>query len=182
MMKVQIGDLLEVLDQHNSGWTYAKNLSSSSQAGWVPSWMVPSQSSSAQSQPAAAPARPQEAEAVAQVKAASPAPAPTPAPVATPKAVVATPAPAAQSATVVAIAEPAQAEASAEARNILPARCAFTAAAASQLSLAPSELVEVVERHGSGWTYGRKVSGLHSEGPCEGWFPDWVVPKPAGQK
>jgi len=45
------------------------------------------------------------------------------------------------------------------------------------MSLKPADLVEVVERHTSGWTFGRKVA---SSGAvlAEGWFPDWVVQIP----
>ncbi|CAE8674141.1 unnamed protein product, partial [Polarella glacialis] len=39
---VRQGDLIQVLEQHNSGWTYAKilSLADNSTAGWVPSYIV----------------------------------------------------------------------------------------------------------------------------------------------
>jgi len=63
-----------------------------------------------------------------------------------------------------------------ETRPILRACAAFTASSSSQLTLSVADLVEIVERHASGWTYGRKVSDVRGEGAAEGWFPDWVVP------
>jgi len=55
-------------------------------------------------------------------------------------------------------------------------RCctAFVASNASQLSLANADLVEVVERHATGWTYGRKVN-FRGDVQAEGWFPDWAI-------
>lgn len=178
-IKVRTGDLLEVLEQHTSGWSYAKNLSDpSSVVGWIPSWVVPQPPSSSQQQPQ--PRKPEvEVASPVEAPAPAPAPAPTPAPAVLPApapgpvptptpspVLVAAPAPAAV---------PVAAEARSEARPVLRAHCAFSAAAASQLSLSPADLVEVVERHGSGWTYGRKVSGLCGDGAVEGWFPDWAV-------
>mmetsp|Transcript_13071 Transcript_13071/g.46492 ORF Transcript_13071/g.46492 Transcript_13071/m.46492 type:complete len:812 (+) Transcript_13071:118-2553(+) len=143
-LAVKAGDLIGVVEQHTSGWTYAKNLSSSSPSvcGWIPSWLVPQQPAQ---QAEAHPAR-------------AAAPAPAAAQVAAPPAAVA------------GLLAPAS-----EARPVLRCCSAFLATTPSQLTLAASDLVEVVERHGSGWTYGRKVSETPGEGPVEGWFPDWVV-------
>jgi hypothetical protein len=55
-------------------------------------------------------------------------------------------------------------------------KATFAGVGPSQLSLAPGELVEIVERDASGWTYGRKVtraSGPNAP-PVEGWFPEWA--------
>eukprot|EP00746_Dinoflagellata_sp_MGD_P163487 gnl/MRDRNA2_/MRDRNA2_91549_c0_seq1.p1 gnl/MRDRNA2_/MRDRNA2_91549_c0~~gnl/MRDRNA2_/MRDRNA2_91549_c0_seq1.p1 ORF type:complete len:799 (-),score=152.86 gnl/MRDRNA2_/MRDRNA2_91549_c0_seq1:739-3135(-) len=45
---------------------------------------------------------------------------------------------------------------------------AFAATDSSQLTLAAEELVEIIQQHTTGWTYGRKTDGT------EGWFPDWA--------
>ena len=52
----------------------------------------------------------------------------------------------------------------------------FTATLPAQLSLAPNDFVEILQRHASGWTYGRLVSDASgAEAPVsEGWFPDAV--------
>lgn len=53
----------------------------------------------------------------------------------------------------------------------------FSAATPSQLSLALGDLVEIVERDASGWTYGRKAQDGPRQSPVEGWFPDWCTQK-----
>lgn len=65
-------------------------------------------------------------------------------------------------------------------QNVVRAATAsFVATTSSQIALKPNDLVEIVERHSSGWTYGRKVSPtVDPSGAIEGWFPDWVC----GQK
>jgi len=47
MIPVKTGDLIRVLEEHKTGWTYAKNLSlkSGNNTGWVPSWIVPARGS-----------------------------------------------------------------------------------------------------------------------------------------
>eukprot|EP00931_Biecheleriopsis_adriatica_P082832 TRINITY_DN5630_c0_g1_i1.p1 TRINITY_DN5630_c0_g1~~TRINITY_DN5630_c0_g1_i1.p1 ORF type:complete len:796 (-),score=218.01 TRINITY_DN5630_c0_g1_i1:91-2478(-) len=134
-MSVRQGDMIQVLEQHDSGWTYAKNLSKAgnSIAGWVPSWIVQADSAQQAQEPA-------------------------------PEAKTARQAPLQQE-------EPAPAQ---EARNFQRANAAFTASSASQLTLNVGDSVEIVERHASGWTYGRKAS---DSGAIEGWFPDWVCPQ-----
>lgn len=62
-----------------------------------------------------------------------------------------------------------------EAKPVVRASSTFAATSPSQLTLTPADIVEIVERHPSGWTYGRKVSQARGEGAAEGWFPDWVV-------
>mmetsp|Transcript_47567 Transcript_47567/g.85909 ORF Transcript_47567/g.85909 Transcript_47567/m.85909 type:complete len:374 (-) Transcript_47567:82-1203(-) len=54
---------------------------------------------------------------------------------------------------------------------------AFAAQDSSQLSLNVADLVEVIQQHPSGWTYGRKAPCLSpvADSTSEGWFPDWVV-------
>eukprot|EP00448_Togula_jolla_P011337 CAMPEP_0170598378 /NCGR_PEP_ID=MMETSP0224-20130122/16216_1 /TAXON_ID=285029 /ORGANISM="Togula jolla, Strain CCCM 725" /LENGTH=952 /DNA_ID=CAMNT_0010922927 /DNA_START=52 /DNA_END=2910 /DNA_ORIENTATION=+ len=54
----------------------------------------------------------------------------------------------------------------------------FAATSPSQLALAVGDLVEIIERDPSGWTYGRKVCpaaqvSSDSVSALEGWFPDW---------
>lgn len=50
---------------------------------------------------------------------------------------------------------------------VLRATAAFVASEGSQLSLSPDDLVEIVQQHSSGWTFGR-------HGGAEGWFPAWA--------
>merc|ERR1740129_1496948 len=56
------------------------------------------------------------------------------------------------------------------------ATAAFCSASPSQLSMMVGDLVEIIERDSSGWTYGRKVSQhvIDALPAVEGWFPDWV--------
>jgi len=161
MLCVQAGDAVQVLERHTSGWSYCKNLVSSS-TGWAPAWVVQPvhgeeasasiPKARAQEAPTKDPSRTQQtpqlaASPVSQPQAASP--------TATPKA---------------------------PQTMVRAAASAFTAASPSQLTLAQNDLVEIIERHASGWTYGRKVShgqtAADAAAPCEGWFPDWVC----GQK
>lgn len=179
-MKVRTGDVLEVLDRHTTGWTYAKNLTLAG-VGWIPSWVTSTAQPSVESRPAAPQARRQEPEEKAPEVVRQPSP-PRPAAV----VVEATPTPVVTVAPVVAAAtlpdfsaEAPAAPRQEEARTVLPVLCAFAAASKSQLTLAVAELVDIVERHSSGWTYGRKVSDAHAEGPVEGWFPSWVTEQPA---
>lgn len=175
--------MIQVLEQHSSGWTYAKNLSlsSSANAGWVPSWIVQSVPTAA----AEAAAQPKQKAVETQQK-----PQPAPAHVAQAvetqqkpqpaQAQVAQAAPAVQPAPAAQQAEPAQTQPSpvaAETRNVMKANAAFAATSASQLTISVADLVEIVDRHASGWTYGRKVSeaGADAGAGLEGWFPDWVV-------
>jgi len=51
--------------------------------------------------------------------------------------------------------------------SILKAVRAFTAGGPSQLDIKVGESIQVLNKHTSGWTYGRK-------GVSEGWFPQWV--------
>eukprot|EP00442_Polarella_glacialis_P017057 CAMPEP_0115055730 /NCGR_PEP_ID=MMETSP0227-20121206/4807_1 /TAXON_ID=89957 /ORGANISM="Polarella glacialis, Strain CCMP 1383" /LENGTH=850 /DNA_ID=CAMNT_0002440339 /DNA_START=75 /DNA_END=2627 /DNA_ORIENTATION=- len=182
MVTVRQGDLIQVLEQHNSGWTYAKNLSlaGNSTAGWVPSWIVQqaTSSSDAASLKLKAPLQPSLPQ--------------QPKPVAAPVVAPAPVSPAAMQAKERAFVLPVQqqlhispapivptsptAAAAPEApRQILRATAAFAATSASQLTLSVADLVEIVERHGTGWTYGRKAE---LSGAVEGWFPDWVVVPP----
>lgn len=55
-----------------------------------------------------------------------------------------------------------------EAKNVMTVTTAFSATHSSQLSVIPDDLVDIVQRHPSGWTFGRKAD------LSEGWFPDWV--------
>jgi len=207
MVPVQAGDLIKVLEQHSSGWTYAKNmkLPASSNAGWVPSWIVQPVQGTVDATLASKPKVIEPQPATAKEPARSVAPAVRPvataaafAPVAS-VAAVATVAPAAvQPATpavvqqvtpvvvpqpqtvaaVAAVVAPATPAPSTEARAVMRATAPFAATGSSQITLAPEDLVEIVERHTSGWTYGRKVVDAHQSDAgsnIEGWFPDWVV-------
>jgi len=196
MVPAQIGDTIQVLERHGSGWTYCKNLSlpgnAANSTGWAPSWIVAAEGP--ESSNSRKPSRPKEHEAslsspslpqhqqsspspsLAAVKAQesvsvgqqmssqaelhrSPQPAVTAAP--TPQHAMQAavpPAPKAPS-TVVRV-----------------ATAGFSGSSASQLTVNTGDLVEIVESHASGWTYGRKVhshNAAHS-GALEGWFPDWV--------
>jgi hypothetical protein len=186
MVQVRPNDMIQVLERHPSGWAYCKNLSSSSasNAGWAPCWIVQP------AQPAVSPApaveaKPKVAEVAQPVQVAQPtkekvrtpqhatgsavvAPTPTPASIAAAPA-VATVAQAAQQAKLAAP--------QVETRSFLRATSSFNATSPSQLTIVLSDLVEIIERHPTGWTYGRRVC----EAPqaevtaVEGWFPDWVV-------
>mmetsp|Transcript_18519 Transcript_18519/g.43356 ORF Transcript_18519/g.43356 Transcript_18519/m.43356 type:complete len:581 (+) Transcript_18519:96-1838(+) len=48
---------------------------------------------------------------------------------------------------------------------------AFTATEPTQLAIEIGDAIEVIEKHTSGWTYGR----LSSRDSPEGWFPSWVL-------
>jgi len=116
------GDSIEVLQKHDSGWSYGRVYSEGTMAeGWFPSWLVgvkiDAHARSSQSAPI------QKAEAV---------------------------------------------EAKPPIQRF-PVQNAFSASDASQLSLAIGDLVEVIEQHPTGWTFGRLLST-----DKEGWFPDWA--------
>jgi len=86
--------------------------------------------------------------------------------------------PAAESAPAPASTQAAAAAAPKAPQSVLRAAIApFGAATASQLSLAVGDLVEIVERDCSGWTYGRKAQDGSRQGQVEGWFPDWCTQK-----
>lgn len=164
MVPVQAGDLIQVLEEHKSGWTYAKNLNLKvpSNTGWVPSWIVPARGATDPvSQPKPKPAEPQTT-GVQQVQTGF-------------SHTVQQAAPVVQQAPAMQQVQPAVAVAAAtttENRTVVRANDAFVGTSPSQLTLAPADLVEIVERHTSGWTYGRKVTDGSA---VEGWFPDWVV-------
>lgn len=175
MVPVQAGDLIQVLEQHGSGWTYAKNLSlaGNSAAGWIPSWIVQAPSSSpeaAQKTKAAEPAASQQSK--------EPSSAPKPVAEATTSPAHAktgsTAVPASQQVQP-APARPQESPSSEAPKNIVRATAPFSATSASQLTLLLSDQVEIVERHSSGWTYGRKASEAAGGAAAEGWFPDWAV-------
>eukprot|EP00931_Biecheleriopsis_adriatica_P113588 TRINITY_DN886_c0_g2_i1.p1 TRINITY_DN886_c0_g2~~TRINITY_DN886_c0_g2_i1.p1 ORF type:complete len:889 (-),score=246.94 TRINITY_DN886_c0_g2_i1:100-2766(-) len=196
MVQVRPGDMIQVLERHASGWTFCKNISapngSSEAAGWAPSWIVQPLQSAEEEKPPAAQTQPQAASAAKEPQQAAVAAAPTPQHSIAASQPVAASAPASQllqqlqqpqtttqSQTVL---RPAAAEAAAPAaataaapkapQTVVRAAVAtFTSASPSQLSLVAGDLVEIVERDASGWTYGRKVLGA----PVEGWFPDWCT-------
>jgi len=172
MLHIQVGDFVQVLERHASGWSYCRSMANNT-AGWAPNWAVtPPQSDEATSNPAPAPK-------------AAPAPTTAPAPVvqeAAPKEQVLRPAPLAPAPAAMPVATAASAQRPRPAappaapkapKSVVRAASAtFTAVGPAQLSVAVNDLVEIIERHGSGWTYGRKVGG--AENTPEGWFPDWV--------
>lgn len=155
MVPVRQGDLIEVLETHPTGWSYAKNLSNSgTPPGWVPSWIVDASARAKETVDARTDPiskqiivqtrdRDQDVRPTA-VQPAAPAPQP----------VHASPAPV-----------------RAQAQLVQAARD-FASGSDSQMSLSASDYVEIVERHQSGWTFGRKMVGGMSV--SEGWFPDWA--------
>lgn len=208
MVPCQIGDRIQVLERHASGWTYCKNLSlgANSNSGWAPSWIVTpasvEEATSAANRKAKERAKEQEA---AAQPAPAPAPAPSPAaapssflsqskaqdtallpgqqaaskvhrsPQATQPAVAAAPTPqhSMQAAPMAATAMAPKAPSTV----LRAATAAFAGSSASQLTVNAGDLVEIVESHTSGWTYGRKVhptQGSFAGAAVEGWFPDWV--------
>jgi len=145
MVPVRQGDMIEVLETHHTGWSYAKNLSHSSPPGWVPSWIVDSNRDEHRHEPSHV--------AVNQ-------PAVAPAPVAS----------SVMQPTQTAVASPTPVPPQ-RASLVQPSRD-FTSGSDSQMSLSTLDFVEIVERHTSGWTFGRKV--LNGASVSEGWFPDWA--------
>ncbi|CAJ1451379.1 unnamed protein product [Effrenium voratum] len=151
MVPVRLGELVEILETHPTGWSFAKNITTNSHPGWVPSWIVPE------------------------------APTPTvatavPAPVLAPVL-----APAPKVTVEVQVQPPERQEWSARDREreaqrqeaqLMRALQAFTSGSDSQMSLNASDVVQIVERHSSGWTFGRKL--ISGAAVSEGWFPDWV--------
>lgn len=177
MIPVKTGDLIRVLEEHKTGWTYAKNLSlkNGNNTGWVPSWIVPARGSTT---PAGGDVASQtktkltgEAQQSQQKESSRP----------QPQAVQPQSAPASQSAATTQPAQqvqqvaaaPAMSASAMDGRTVMRANDAFVGTSPSQLTLAPADLIEIVERHTSGWTYGRKLSD--GGAVIEGWFPDWVV-------
>eukprot|EP00913_Durusdinium_trenchii_P009492 g8922.t1 len=143
MVPVRQGDLIEVLETHPTGWSYAKNLSNSgTPPGWVPSWIVDASARAKETVDARTDPiskqiivqtrdRDQDVRPTA-VQPAAPAPQP----------VHASPAPV-----------------RAQAQLVQAARD-FASGSDSQMSLSASDYVEIVERHQSGWTFGRKMVGV----------------------
>jgi len=205
MVCAHVGDTIQVLERHASGWTYCKNLSitSGNNVGWAPSWMVqpvPVEEASSVAQRA-------KAQEVASQQAASVQPAnsgyagglghsglqkmeqlhrssqhavataPTPQHNMQAQTQQLRNAPAQQAAAPVVEAAPLAPKAPSTVVRV--ATTGFAATSTAQLTVTAGDLVEIVEAHASGWTYGRKVpsSGhpsLDAMGPVEGWFPDWV--------
>mmetsp|Transcript_103295 Transcript_103295/g.179202 ORF Transcript_103295/g.179202 Transcript_103295/m.179202 type:complete len:848 (+) Transcript_103295:118-2661(+) len=178
MVEVRAGDRIQVLEQHGSGWTYCKNVSRDC-TGWAPSWVVDSPEASHAAEPTKSEATVQSEAGALKVdeeakepfgriflqsgttSQAAVAAAPTPQQV--PGHM--------RSAEQVGCTTP-----KAPHTEVRAAQTAFRGASASQLTLAINDLVEIIERHSSGWTYGRKVSPSRENlsEPVEGWFPDWV--------
>lgn len=212
MVLCHVGDTIQVLERHASGWTYCKNLSlnSGNNVGWAPSWIVqpvPADEANGVAQRAKA----QEAAAHQQAATVQPAnsgyagglghqqPATAHASGlqkmeqlhrSSQHAVATAPTPqhSMQAQTQQLRSSPVQQAAVVEVAPLAPkapstvvrvATTGFAASSTSQLTVTAGDLVEIVEAHASGWTYGRKVpsSGhfsLDAMGPVEGWFPDWV--------
>jgi hypothetical protein len=140
MIEVTAGDRLEVHQRQDSGWCFCRSLSlPQTPSGWVPLWVLPSE----------------DALAAVEEKVVPP-PAPEP------KVEVVQP-------KVVQPAAPPKVVQPKENKNIVTVTTAFSATDSSQLTLVPDDLVEIVQQHTTGWTYGRKVVD-HSEG----WFPEWA--------
>lgn len=177
-LKINVGDKLEVVEKHESGWAYGRNLTAGGD-GWFPAYVSDAEIAKA--------ALAQEAQAQAQAQAAAAA-----------AAQAAAAAKAAQAAQAAAAAAKAKAEEeerlkqerlkerealpkgpelphldeadakAADARAVV--RAQYVATDTSQLTLNVNDAVEVVDRHESGWTYGKLIGGT-----TEGWFPDWVL-------
>ena len=67
---------------------------------------------------------------------------------------------------------------------IMPALATFEGNSGNELSIRRAEWVEVIERHETGWTFGKVYLGNekgkkkrmgNEEVTEEGWFPDWVI-------
>jgi len=155
---VNEGDVVEVLQRHESGWSYGKNHSlpegsTSTPAtrrkhlpeGWFPSWIAITRIEK------------ENAAVKSDVKLESDA---TTSRVPNGKADGI-------------IRESQQTAQEAKAQTTSPSRCVvhqpFTTSDSTQLSVAKGDHVDVIERHPSGWTFGRLVNSQK-----EGWFPDWV--------
>lgn len=197
MVQVQPGHSIHILERHTSGWTYCKNMATGV-TGWAPSWAV--QPAAQTSVPAARGAetgastdlsntsgspntgRTAVPPVALKVDDASRSQAPAPSKdLLRPSsqmqtAVAAAPTPqqaqqAPNSETAPAVSTP-----KAPLNEVRAAQTFFTGTNSSQLTLVVNDLVEIIERHPSGWTYGRKVHQGPNESvaPVEGWFPDWV--------
>ena len=61
------------------------------------------------------------------------------------------------------------------------AHSAFEASTRNELSIKVDDLVEIIERHPTGWTFGRlkteTAAGGASKDAHNGGFPDWVIQK-----
>lgn len=167
MVAINAGDTVQVLERHQSGWAYCKNFNAppNSCTGWAPSWIVqPAQNDDTVAAPKT---KPQDSQAKDQRLQPAVAAAPTPqhaqaVPAQVPRHWIA------NDGTSPALKAPSMV--------VRAAVAPFGAVSASQLSLSYGDLVEIIERDTSGWTYGRKVSQqpLDPTAPVEGWFPDWV--------
>jgi hypothetical protein len=166
MLHVQQGDTVQVLERHNTGWCYCKNQATGS-TGWCPSWAVQGVQAPAGNAGGNAPSTPVSSKSAIG-------------PVATeiqqtlkelPRSPQQKPVMQAPSSPI----SPAPAQQQAPQTVVRVATSPFAASGLSQLQLAPNDLVEIVERHSTGWTYGKKVcQSMDGSVSLEGWFPDWV--------
>lgn len=156
-IRVQPGEMLRVADVHPSGWAFGQNMNTR-QEGWFPQYVVPrpedAAAAAAKAAEKAAEAAQAAAAAQAQAQLAAQARAP-PSPASSQSQARAPQSPS----------EPAREEVS-----MITARANFVAADPSQLNLLLGDTVQVIERHDTGWTYGRKLGD-----ESEGWFPDWLL-------
>lgn len=158
MVPVRHGDVIEVLETHHTGWSYAKNLTNNSiPPGWVPSWIV----DASRANPAPQPASPE----TPPVMPAQPAAVTPPRAEPVNKTVIL------QTRDREQDLRPAAAPTRAPPTLVTPSRD-FVSGSDSQMSLSTLDQVEIVERHQSGWTFGRKM--LNGASVSEGWFPDWA--------
>lgn len=58
---------------------------------------------------------------------------------------------------------------------IMAALVVFEGNSPNELSIQRGEWLEVVERHMTGWTFGRNLFHKKGNDHVEGWFPDWVI-------
>lgn len=148
---VNEGDVVEILQRHDSGWSYGKNHSlpeGEPSEGWFPSWIAGARiqkddaaTNAEQRQNEASAARVPNGKADGIIRDSQ------------------------QTRDITAQ--------EAKAQTTSPSRCLvhqpFTATDVAQLSLVKGDYVDIIERHPTGWTFGRHVSTQK-----EGWFPDWV--------
>jgi len=62
--------------------------------------------------------------------------------------------------------------------DIFEVSAPHTAANIVEITLSRGDLVEVVEAHASGWTYGIKLDLTSKASLGEGWFPAWAILQP----
>lgn len=178
MVLVHVGDVIQIVSKLPSGWSYCHNLTTSA-TGWAPSWVAQhvEETSTAVDLarvPTSAPVSLQQLQPVAWQRPTPPAWTGGKAASATATCPVTATVPAARNEAL----RPQQKHETREATAF------FTGADDKQLSLAPGDLVEVVQCVASGWIFGRLVlrPGALPKSELEGWFPDWACAPTGAQR